>query len=131
MDRREPGTAAPAALLLAGLLPLSAACGNSPERPAGGNGTTRMAQRLVAITRELDPTKNMFQTGADPERQLRRQQLAAGDRAGDARAIESIEVRWPATAEIQVFRDVGMDRVYRVVEGEAALAPVLVIPLQF
>ncbi|MEK7799183.1 MAG: ASPIC/UnbV domain-containing protein, partial [Acidobacteriota bacterium] len=42
---------------------------------------------------------------------------------GAATGIEVIEVRWPATGEVQVFRDVAMDRVYRIVEGDPALVP--------
>ncbi len=36
---------------------------------------------------------------------------------GDALAIESIVVLWPATGERQTFRNVAPDRVYRIVEG--------------
>ncbi len=43
---------------------------------------------------------------------------------GEATGIETIEVRWPASGTTQLFRDVAMDRVYRVIEGEAAPAPV-------
>jgi hypothetical protein len=42
---------------------------------------------------------------------------------GDARAIEFVEVKWPATGEVQTFRDVPLDRTYHLVEGEAALRP--------
>jgi hypothetical protein len=45
---------------------------------------------------------------------------------GDAQSIETIEVRWPATGQVQEFRDVALDRVYRIVEGEAALQPLTV-----
>jgi hypothetical protein len=45
---------------------------------------------------------------------------------GDATAIESIEVRWPAGGDVQVYRDPAMDRTYQVVEGEPALTPVVV-----
>jgi hypothetical protein len=50
---------------------------------------------------------------------------------GQALAIESITLRWPATGADQVFKDVPLDRVYRIVEGEAAITPVGVkkIPL--
>ena len=50
---------------------------------------------------------------------------------GAAMAIEAIEVTWPATGEVQVFRDIAMDRVYRVVEGDPSLAPVQVKVLSF
>ncbi|PYS94016.1 MAG: hypothetical protein DMF50_12915 [Acidobacteria bacterium] len=42
---------------------------------------------------------------------------------GNATAIQAIEVRWPTTGEVQVFRDVKMDRFYHLVEGEPQLAP--------
>ena len=45
---------------------------------------------------------------------------------GSATAIESIQVSWPASGETQVFRDLAMDRVYRIVEGETAATPVVV-----
>jgi len=45
---------------------------------------------------------------------------------GDATGIESIEVRWPASGEIQVFREPTMDTTFRVVEGEPALTSVAV-----
>ncbi len=45
---------------------------------------------------------------------------------GAATAIEAIEVKWPATGEVQVFREVAPDRVYRIVEGDPVLAPVQV-----
>ncbi len=50
---------------------------------------------------------------------------------GAATAIESIEVRWPATGENQVFRAVAMDRVDRLIEGEPSLVPVAVTPVPF
>jgi hypothetical protein len=37
---------------------------------------------------------------------------------GQAGAIELIEVRWPTTGAVQQFKDVPMDRFYRVVEGD-------------
>ena len=43
---------------------------------------------------------------------------------GNATAIEEIEVRWPASGEVQVFRDVAMFRGWRIVEGESTLTPV-------
>jgi hypothetical protein len=43
---------------------------------------------------------------------------------GDATSIIAIEVTWPATGEVQIFRGVEPDRVYRVVEGEDRLAVV-------
>ena len=50
---------------------------------------------------------------------------------GAATGIEAIQVTWPATGEVQMFRDVAMDRVYRVVEGETGLQPVTVKVLSF
>ena len=46
---------------------------------------------------------------------------------GDATSIESIEVRWPASGETQVFLDVEMDRVHLVREGSARLTPLSVV----
>ncbi len=45
---------------------------------------------------------------------------------GDATGIESIEVRWPASGEIQVFRQPAMDTTYKIIEGEGALTTVAV-----
>ncbi|HKB06987.1 MAG TPA: CRTAC1 family protein [Candidatus Polarisedimenticolia bacterium] len=42
---------------------------------------------------------------------------------GTASKIEAIEVRWPA-GQTQTYGDVAMDRIYRIVEGETAPAPV-------
>ena len=50
---------------------------------------------------------------------------------GRATAIESIEIRWPSTGATQVFRDAALDRVYRIVEGDPALAPVTVTAVDF
>jgi hypothetical protein len=50
---------------------------------------------------------------------------------GKATAIESIEVTWPATGEVQRFKDVGMRRAWRIVEGDPALAPVVLKPIHF
>jgi hypothetical protein len=43
---------------------------------------------------------------------------------GTAQAIELIEIRWPATGVTQTFRDVALDRTYRVIEGDDRLQPV-------
>jgi hypothetical protein len=45
---------------------------------------------------------------------------------GAARSIREVEVTWPTTGRSQVFRDVAMDRFYRLIEGEDALVPVTV-----
>ncbi len=50
---------------------------------------------------------------------------------GLAEAIESIEVVWPATGEVQVFEDVVMDRFYKIVESEPVLIPVEVKRFSF
>src|SRR5437867_8157604 len=50
---------------------------------------------------------------------------------GPATAIESIEIRWPSTGAVQVFRDAVLDRVYRIVEGDPTLAPVTVTAVEF
>jgi hypothetical protein len=49
---------------------------------------------------------------------------------GAASAIEAIEVSWPAGGT-QVFREVAMDRVYSIIEGEAAPRPVQVDVIPF
>lgn len=47
---------------------------------------------------------------------------------GRAASIEAIEVTWPATGKTQTFRDVAIDRTYKVTEGEPGLAPIPVRP---
>jgi hypothetical protein len=42
---------------------------------------------------------------------------------GKARGIEEIAVTWPATGRTDVYRDVAVDRIYRLVEGESKLQP--------
>jgi hypothetical protein len=49
---------------------------------------------------------------------------------GDATAIVAIEVIWPATGQVQIFRDVTPERVYRIVEGEDRLAVVPARPFR-
>ena len=48
---------------------------------------------------------------------------------GAATAIRSVAITWPATGETDVYRGVGLDRPYRVREGDAALTPVRLDPL--
>src|SRR5262249_54815165 len=43
---------------------------------------------------------------------------------GKASSIRSVEVRWPTTGKLQTFKDVEMDQIVRIREGEAALLPV-------
>jgi hypothetical protein len=43
---------------------------------------------------------------------------------GEATAIESVTIRWPGSGTIQTLRNVTPNRVWRVVEGEAAARPV-------
>jgi hypothetical protein len=43
---------------------------------------------------------------------------------GSALSIASIEVRWPASGEVQVFQGAELDRAYRIREGEDRLIPV-------
>jgi hypothetical protein len=40
---------------------------------------------------------------------------------GDAKRIEEIRIRWPGNDDVQVFRDVEVNRFYRVVEGRSDL----------
>jgi hypothetical protein len=42
---------------------------------------------------------------------------------GQATDIREVRVTWPATGEVQIFKDVEMDRAYRVSEDDPALAP--------
>src|SRR6267378_540843 len=65
--------ALPRALLAVGLLALTFSCTGRPERPVvaskpevggRGSGVRRMAERLEAITRGLDPKKNIFVNAA-------------------------------------------------------------------
>jgi VCBS repeat protein/ASPIC/UnbV protein len=50
---------------------------------------------------------------------------------GRALSLETIEVTWPATTQVQVFRDADLDRVYRIIEGEPSLSrvPVKRLPI--
>jgi ASPIC/UnbV protein len=50
---------------------------------------------------------------------------------GQATAINSIEVTWPATGQIQVFKNVQMDRILKIREGEPAPQLVSVARLNF
>jgi hypothetical protein len=43
---------------------------------------------------------------------------------GQARAVRAIEVTWPASGIVQVFRDVGMDQFLKIREGDPAPVPV-------
>jgi len=43
---------------------------------------------------------------------------------GGAERIDVIEVSWPTTGRTQTFHDVAVDRIYSLIEGEAALRPV-------
>jgi hypothetical protein len=45
---------------------------------------------------------------------------------GRAERIEKIEIRWPASATVQTFENVALDRMYAVREGQAALDPLVV-----
>jgi hypothetical protein len=45
---------------------------------------------------------------------------------GHAKTIDRLIVRWPKPGETRVFEKVAVDRVYRVVEGEAKLQPIAV-----
>ena len=48
---------------------------------------------------------------------------------GAATAIRSVAITWPATGETDVYRGVELDRAYRVREGDAALTPVRLDPI--
>jgi hypothetical protein len=40
---------------------------------------------------------------------------------GKAQSIRSIEVRWPRTGKVQVFKDIKMDQILKIREGEAPI----------
>jgi hypothetical protein len=40
---------------------------------------------------------------------------------GDAERIDELRVRWPRTRQVQVFRDVPVNRLVTVIEGDARL----------
>ncbi|RPH56350.1 CRTAC1 family protein, partial [bacterium] len=43
---------------------------------------------------------------------------------GKARALRSVEVTWPRTGKVQVFRNLAMDRVFKIREGSPGPVPV-------
>jgi hypothetical protein len=43
---------------------------------------------------------------------------------GNATAIRTISILWPATGAVDVYRNVAMDRIYRVREGDPSLVPI-------
>jgi hypothetical protein len=43
---------------------------------------------------------------------------------GKASSIRSIEVRWPTTGQVQILKDIEMDQIIRIREGEIAPIPV-------
>jgi hypothetical protein len=42
---------------------------------------------------------------------------------GQAQAIESVEIFWPATGQTQVLKGLAMDRFYKIREGDTAATP--------
>ena len=48
---------------------------------------------------------------------------------GAATSVRRVTITWPATGETDVYGDVALDRAYRVREGDAALTPVALEPL--
>jgi len=42
---------------------------------------------------------------------------------GDALAIESVEITWPATGRVQVLKDLALDHFYKIREDDAAATP--------
>ena len=48
---------------------------------------------------------------------------------GSATAIRTVAITWPVTGETDVYAGVGLDRAYRVREGDPALTPVALEPL--
>jgi hypothetical protein len=43
---------------------------------------------------------------------------------GQASSIQAVEVSWPATGQIQIFKNLAMDRAYKIREGEPTALPV-------
>ena len=43
---------------------------------------------------------------------------------GDARAILEVRVAWPTSGTVQTFKDVGMDRAFRITEGDSTLSEI-------
>ena len=43
---------------------------------------------------------------------------------GQAKSIRFIEITWPATSKTQVFKDVGMDQILAITEGESQAIPI-------
>jgi hypothetical protein len=50
---------------------------------------------------------------------------------GDALAIESVEINWPATGRVQVLKDLALDRFYKIREDDAAATPWSLKKLKF
>ena len=48
---------------------------------------------------------------------------------GDATAVRTLQIAWPASGRAATYRNVGINRTYRVREGDASLTPVAVEPL--
>lgn len=42
---------------------------------------------------------------------------------GDAQAIDSVEITWPAIGRVQAVKDLALDHFYKIREGEATPAP--------
>lgn len=49
---------------------------------------------------------------------------------GRATAIRSIKVTWPRTGRVQIFKDVGMDQMVRIREGDSAVIPMKARPFK-
>jgi len=41
---------------------------------------------------------------------------------GQAQAIRAVEITWPTTGKVQVFKDLAMDQFYKIREGDAQAA---------
>ena len=50
---------------------------------------------------------------------------------GNAQSIEEIEITWPASGESQTFRDVAMDQILKIREGDPKPVPVVLKRLDF
>jgi len=89
--------------------------GRRSNRPAIG---ARIRVRVLTPAGQRD-VYTTVETGGSFGGNSMRQEIGLGD----ARSVEFVEVTWPATGEVQTFRDVALDRAYHLVEGEASLRP--------
>ena len=83
-----------------------------------------IGSRIKITVNSKDGTRDIYKTvctgssfGSNPLRQ----EIGLGD----AKTIEQIEIFWPTTGQKQVFQNVEINKIYKVVEGNTDLTPVL------